>query len=95
MSWHESVDGVGDQFVPDGCWGVVGAFCKPLMIRRTCIRRALCTTAAFCGAARGTLITSTRNCDCPWSVCGVVRGAVSPMHPASSVAGRTPPVPLT
>ncbi len=52
MSWHESVDGVGDQFVPDGCCGVVGAFWRPLMTSPTCISRALCTTAAFCGAAK-------------------------------------------
>jgi hypothetical protein len=26
MSWHESVDGVGPQAIPDGCKGVVGAF---------------------------------------------------------------------
>ena len=55
------------------------------------------TTAAFCGAASGTLITSIRNCDSSWSKCGVAKvvPAGRALQPASSAAGRTPAVPLT
>ena len=47
------------------------------------------TTAAFCGAASGTLITSIRNCDSSWSKCGVARfvPAGRVLQPASSAAG--------
>ena len=99
MSWQESVDGVGDQGVPDGCSGVGGAFWRLLIcpVAGLANRRGPPTTAAFCGAASGTLITSIRNCESSWSKCGVatVVPAGSALQPASSVLGRTPPVPLT
>ena len=91
MSWQASVIGVGPQFIPDGCCGVGGAFCSPLIapVTGSANSRGMLTIAAFCGAASGTLITSMRQSD----VSGFVGGAFR--QPGSVDAGLTPAVPDT
>ena len=62
MSWQASVIGVGPHGIPDGWFGVGGAFWSPFIapVTGSVKSRTLLTTAAFCGAASGTLITSMR-----------------------------------
>ena len=99
MSWHESVVGEGPHGIPDGCSGVGFAFWRVLIwpVASSAKSRGVFTTAAFWGAASGTLITSIRNCDSSWSKCGVARvvPAGRLLQPASSKGDRTPAVPLT
>ena len=60
MSWHASVIGTGPHGIPDGWSGVCGAFCRPSIapVAGSVKSRGWLTTAAVCGAASGTLITS-------------------------------------
>jgi hypothetical protein len=99
MSWHESVDGDGEYGVPDGCSGIGGPFWRLLSwpVASSLNSRGPFTSAAFCGAPSGTLITSIRNCDRPSSKCGVatVVPEGSALQLASSAAERTAPVPFT
>ena len=101
-SWHESVVGFGPQGMPDGCSGAGSDVLEAvdlagrLGFRK---RRGPPTTAAFCGAASGTLITSIRQ----FESCSSKRGVSDPeggmpaiaLQVASSVVERTPPVPET
>src|SRR5262245_60673379 len=98
MSWQDSVVGDCDQFVPDGCCGVGITFWRPLICPVVVlrIRRGLLTTAAFCGAASGTLMTSIRHREMFSSKSGLFAagpGVLTSAQPAIVV--RTPIVPWT
>jgi hypothetical protein len=91
MSWQASVIGVGPQFIPDGCSGVGGWFCRPLMapVAVSVKSRGPLTIAAAAGFASGTLMTSIRH------RAGLAPVAGSSTQPSSVEAGRTPAVPET
>ncbi len=91
MSWHWLVTGDGDQLMPAGCCGVGGEFCRPLIapVCGSVNSRGLLTTAASCGAASGTRMTSIRHSEVAGSVAAVLA------QPASSWPERTLAVPET
>src|ERR687896_868622 len=97
MSWHASVIGVGPQAMPDGWFGVCGAFWSPLRapVSASLKSRTSFTTAAFWGAASGTLMTSIRHLDGLSPTGGPPPDVGSPSQPASSAGGRTLEVPET
>ena len=73
--------------MPDGWFGVCGAFWRPLTAPVVSSRnsRGSATIAAFCGCASGTRMTSIRHCDGFGLVAGpashVVRSSVWPIVP--------------
>jgi hypothetical protein len=99
MSWQASVTGRGPQAMPEGWFGVRGVFWRPLIRSPSENRRGSLTTAAVSGASTGTLMTSIRQRE-EFSGCGVSTSSAAlppgvSTQPASSAAGRTPPVPWT
>ena len=81
--------------VAHGCCGVGTAFCRPLTRtgRASANSRDSSTTAEFCGAASGTLMTSIRHFDglAPVGVFGVVAVAAGEL----GVRDAAPAVPIT